>query len=405
MKTNYVSIFALVLLALLGLYAQHKASSSPAPQATVWPQSAAFIQQSSGDTIWFWQPWRKSQLSILALKGPSLVNTSIGDTWATFTSDSLAGLKKTTQWYKWKSRIIAQLADPTVADTIQQWQETKTKLLAFVVEESKSDGWERKVRNADELLFHRFVTKIGSLQNRKRTTYIIDRQLHENEHIPIIELAANQRLQGASIMPATATDNNLWQWMSWICEGLTVVMGVWGWWIRKPFSQTLVPEVTEQLATVETIPIAVEPEPVAEQPTTATEPTYAVEWELINRYTQQLYDRYGRLFEELQAGIFPPDDDARSRVLQQLTEMACHAHTLAFYGKMEKLGRLYESPNAQLILNDWQVGQLAEKQYRLGSDNPHETEAKYRFLRLILQQVGVGNVEALLEDNVYITNT
>ncbi|GHB88834.1 hypothetical protein [Persicitalea jodogahamensis] len=119
----------------------------------------------------------------------------------------------------------------------------------------------------------------------------------------------------------------------------------------------------------------------------------------VHAYVRKFYDRYGSLFEDLQTLPLPPNDTARAVVLQKLVEMALHAHSFAYYGIMDRLAQLDQSPNARLLLEDCPASRLP---HRLFTTDAYQTDAKFRALYEIVKSVPIQELDVLLEDQVYV---
>ena len=429
MNTNRMFAVLILLLGVSGAVAyelgHHFTAREAARTITINTQRPTLLQKKAGDTAWLWLPRRTERLLTLKTTPNALMDGHTGEVWFGYKTDTARRIRQATEPHRAKRRMARLLADPAQADTNLQWQEARLKLLKFVADEASKDGLERTVKDADALLFHRFLEKISSLQNRRRLIYLLDRELY-TDPLESFPLEATQRLQ-LSAVPATPQDFSFWQWLAMGCWLAACAVGAAGWWrgagVRSQESGDRSEESGDRNEEAEVMGEEVEavnedsgdrseePEFRSEEVDSresslqgSPDALSSIEKEqaLVSEYAKQFYGRYGDLFEQLQKTSIPPTEAEREAILRQLVEMALHAHTFAYFGIMDKLGRLNESPNARLLLENKAVSQLPEDQRKVFTTDPYQTDAKYRALYELLKSLNIKQLNVLAEDRIYI---
>ncbi len=406
MKKNIIFASLTALFALGGLIcfllSKQEANQPAVHPPIVNPQHPILVRSPEGDSAWLCLPRSTARLLTLKTGKNALLDGTTGEVWVAFKTDTISGIKVPSVEHRWKRRLAHLLADPIQADSTVQWQEARAKLLHFTANER--DSLDTKNISADELLFHRFLTRITSLQNRQRTTYLLDRQLYSDQ-VATVSMENKAKLQLA-IGPIGVASFPGWMDGAVGCWLLAAALGVAGWLRRE--------QKPHQLENEGNVPILAESETPLPSPAHATisnevaEPVNSSflvpneELALIQLYVHQFYKRYGTLFEELQQESLPLAIGTRERVLQQLIEMALHAHTFAYYGIMDKLSALDQSPNAQLLLENRKLEGLPDPPIRVFSPRPYETDTKYRALYDLVKDLPLRELDVLLEDQVYI---
>ncbi|MFN8348837.1 MAG: hypothetical protein U0X91_27810 [Spirosomataceae bacterium] len=416
MKINRWMAVLVLLLGLGGtvcfILGRQQTANDVALTKMLNPRLPALLGKKPGDTTWLWLPKRSTQLVVLKTTSQALLDDFADVPLVSYRVDTVLGINKVTDLYVGKRRLAQLLADSLRGDTTQQWQQTLIKLERFVADEAATDDLAKKIKNTDALLLHRVWSKINSLQNRHRLTYVLERSIN-TEPLEKIMLSKDQRLQLA-LVPATAPYSPVWSWLALGLGLAASFLGVWGWMVaersplpeRNPKEEKVEVEIpftpqgeSEEQATQEENSLSM----LLSTETMAQESNYEAEWNLINRYAKQLYERYGDLFEKLQEGNMPPTETERENILRKLVELALHAHTFAHFGMMDKLGRLEESPNVRLLLENINVSQLPEDQREIFTTRPDKTGVKYRALYEVLKSLNIKQLNVLTEDRIYIS--
>lgn len=406
MKKNIIFASLTALFALGGLVcfflSKQEANQPAIHPPIVNPQHPILVRSPEGDSAWLCLPRSTARLQTLKAEANALLDGTTGEVWVAFKTDTISGIKVPTGDHRWKRRLAHLLADPIQVDSTVQWQEARVKLMRFTADER--DSLDTKNINTDGLLFHRFLTKINSLQNRQRTTYLLDRQLYSDQ-VATVSMENKAKLKLA-IGPVGIASFPGWMDGAVGCWLLAAALGVAGWWRREENSEKIdneefSPPIAETETQVPSQAHATISNEVAE-PINSSFPVPNEELALIQQYARQFYKRYGMLFEELQQESLPLAIGTRERVLQQLIEMALHAHTFAYYGIMDKLSALDQSPNARLLLENRKLEGLPDPPIRVFSPRPYETDTKYRALYDLVKDLPLRELDVLLEDQVHI---
>ncbi|MBU1822896.1 MAG: hypothetical protein KKG00_15520 [Bacteroidetes bacterium] len=406
MKKNIIFASLTALFALGGLVSfllsKQKANQPAIHPPIVNPQHPVLVRSQEGDSAWLCLPRSTARLLTLKTGKNALLDGTTGEVWVAFKTDTISGIKVPSEEHRWKRRLAHLLADPIQVDSMVQWQEAQAKLLHFTADER--DSLDTKNISADGLLFHRFLTRITSLQNRQRTTYLLDRQLYSDQ-VATVSMENKAKLQ-LGIGPIGVASFPGWLDGAVGCWLLAAALGVAGWLRREDNSEKIDnEEFSPPIAESETpvpYPARVTISNEVAEPVNSSLPVPNVELALIQLYARQFYKRYGTLFEELQQESLPLAIGTRERVLQQLIEMALHAHTFAYFGIMDKLGALDQSPNARLLLENRKLEAQPDPPIRVFSPRPYETDAKYRALYDLVKDLPLRELDVLLEDQVYI---
>ena len=359
MKKNIIFASLTALLTLGGLVCSLlnlREAYHPSGLAIVNPRNPILVRNQQGDSAWLCLPRPAARLLTLKAGENALLDGTSGEVWVVFRTDSSSGSKVPAGEYRWKRRFAHLLADPAQRDSLVQWQETRAKLLRFVADEP--DSLDTQNISADGRLFHRFLTKITSLQHRQRTTYLLDRELY-SDRVDTVSMKNKASLQLA-IGPGEAA--GFWGWSigAVTCWLLASALGVAGWWWREKSAKIEheddVPPLTETQVPIVPTDAAISEEAEAAEPVKSSLPIPNEELMLIQRYARQFYKRYGMLFEELQQESLPLAAGTRERVLQQLIEMALHAHTFAYYGIMDNAGDIGPKPQRPTAAGEQEAG-------------------------------------------------
>lgn len=395
--------------ALLGAAFGWKAWREQAQQATNTtqvPVSIATLLQGKNDSTWLLLPRRGSQMAVLRTTTKTLQLGTMGERWIGYQNDTQHSIARPTEPSRWKRTLTQWLANPAVADTNLQWAEARQKLTDFVAD---TEIPMTKVQDADLLLFHRLVSKVNSLQKRKRSTYLLDRDFFTSE-LATLSIPPDQHLR-LQLMPSTLTDSALWYGLAGVCW-LLMALGI-GFWAKSRLQFT-VDSLEVQADDMEVVNEAASESqaqtPPTSDPLSPTSDLLPPNADLLPptsdhtlTYLKKFYQRYGKFFEKLQQMSIPPTPDERAWTVRQLTEMALHAHSLAYAANIGQTQLLDQKPNGQQLLHDKSLQALLDTaQVRPLSTEPYETEVKYRVLYAILKDLNVRELDVALENSVAI---
>lgn len=423
--------------ALLGGVFWWKASREQAEYATATtriPVRVPTLVLGQKDSLWLLLPKRGTQVAVLQATDKTLQLGTMGEQWIGYQTDSLLKIAHPTKAIRWKRTLAEWLANPAVADTNLQWIEARQKLIAFVAD-IEVVASKTAIKDGDLLLFHRLVSKVSSLQKRQRAVYILDRELFASELV-VLKKTGGQRLD-VQLSLQEPTSLTLWYWLAggcWVLMAMGIGQTVGRFWVRgqtniqrrgenegqsaninsadnssvalKPEGDTHAEEKgshpyeriekTKENPTVD----ALNQEVNVESPASTLQPSGS---DLMEIYLKNFYHNYGNFFDKLQKMQIPPTDEEHKWAWQQMAEMAIYAHTLAYAAKIGQLHLLDQKPNGQLLLNKKATEELLnESPVRGFSTKPKETEVKYRALFLILKELGVRDLNVVLEDNIVI---
>jgi hypothetical protein len=418
MKNNSWIIISVLAIAAVGcfVWGKYQAQQEIEQVTRLSDQRPALIGRKLGDTTWLWLPKRSTRLVWISATDNALRNELAETNLVTFRFDSTSHLLQAIDKQAYKRRLSQLLADSLQADTTTQWLQVKTKLEKFVAREASTDGL--KAKDPDALLMHRVWSKIRSSQSRQRATYVLEKELYV-QPLDKVVLATNQRPQLHLAIPLSLP-STIWYYCGLAFALVGCGLGIWqGKGLRaegrEQGENEESPFITEHNSAVE-----LEPEsasfviPRNEESLNTSSPVTAPFFEpqnsqevkvtsaLIHRYAAALYEKYGSVFEDLQNANMPPTEVEREKALRKLLTLAFHAHTFAYYGVMDKLDRLEESPNVRLLLHDQSPSDLDTHVFSTFSTLVRETPLKYRALYEILKELNLRELKVLLEDDTYI---
>lgn len=115
-------------------------------------------------------------------------------------------------------------------------------------------------------------------------------------------------------------------------------------------------------------------------------------------YTDKFIEKYGNLYEKIEALPFEPADGERELILKMMIEMAVHAHSFHKIGRQNRWETLSESPNARLLTGD--VPDPAS--LSAFSAHPEEMDRKFRFFVRILKELKISSLDVYLRDEVVV---
>lgn len=128
--------------------------------------------------------------------------------------------------------------------------------------------------------------------------------------------------------------------------------------------------------------------------------------ETLHRYMTQFLARYDGFYRYIQEIPVRPDAAQKQQIRRNLVEMGLHAHSLARAYKFDPtLQSLADEPNVTLILNGETVPSLPPSAYRTFTDDPQLFDPRYQFLREVLREMDLGQLDNVLAQKVYIAPT
>lgn len=254
-----------------------------------------------------------------------------------------------------------------------------------------------------------FIRALREVEKKAEQTFILDGELHTGKIAATRLTAPVQILTGTPPPAATATaPSRPWPAALVALAGLaglavtafgrkTAPPPVGGYAAETPPPVPVqAPELVAPLEPAEPVVTAPEPAPPAPSP-----PPQA----FLETYATRFLARYGAFFDELQRVPVLPDEAEAQRARQRLVEMGLHAHALARTVYLDRLTPETAEPNVLLVLNDWRVSQLDPARYRPLTDDPYQTEKRYRMLLPILQDLDLGRLDGALLDDVAVSET
>ncbi len=120
--------------------------------------------------------------------------------------------------------------------------------------------------------------------------------------------------------------------------------------------------------------------------------------EALTLYADKFIEKYGDLYERIEALPFEPEEKDREVILKMMVEMAIHAHSFHKIGRQNRWETLNESPNARLL-----TGKVADPaKLSAFSAHPEEMDRKFRFLVRIVKGLKINSLEVYLRDEVVV---
>ena len=299
----------------------------------------------------------------------------------------------------WKNYWSALIGESNQSDENIRWESVRSKWQYFIGSDltvfSKIKGW--NYLSDEAKICHSLIHQID--QNPKQVIFIKNNLIEKSPEVSSIRIEPNANLfvTSSQKLNPNLAEIKTYKWLLPSLLFLCSLLGILLVKRLKNLENTKIEEViSERMEEEQTTKSTTDEELIIE-------PTQLEKEELVNQYINNFITRYGDFYQKIEElSEFPKDEVSKQKIKQQLIEMGLHAHSFARAYSLNRLNRPQKEPNIMLIQENFTIKDLSENDYKVYSENPYETNKRYRFLRAILVEMNIGLLDGALLHDTYL---